>query len=1025
MTKCIKRLTKNCLPLIISVFFMIPVFSFSNDFKFEHLTSANGLAGNSVSSIIQDKRGFLWFGTQDGLSSYDGKEFRLFEHKPFDDDSLPHNLIQTMFYDKEKDLIWIGTYGGLSSFDPKNGNIQHYVLTEKENQKKKYSRVIVSIKKGSKGLMWIGTLSGLISLNPDSGEINEFVKNPEDPFSLPDNSVRDIHPGRDGKIWIATYAGLVYYQNGRFNKVDGLKTEFPSNYIMDIEETDKGCFLIASWDGGISYLNESEKTLKTVKFPDNRLYFVKVDNKGHIWAGTWGEGLYYSENIESLLKSDYRILKNDKNNIYSVSNNIGYSFLNDKSGLIWIGTNGGGLNKLNPDVKDTRYIYSTHDGKLSIPDERIKNLFIDDADQLWIGSYSSGLYVFNGDSEKLERYSHNKNDNNSISSNFINEIFCDREKTLWIGTNDGLNKFDKSGKTFDCYYYDAENKSIRKSSVKSGQNSVPDIIYALYEDVKGRLWIGSYLNGVYIWDRKNNSTVHLHPENSSSNSIISDPMIFDIMDDKFGNVWIGTNFGLNIYNIKTGAIKQYNYNSEEKDGISNNVIMKIYRDSVGDMWIGTSGGGLCRYDYISDSFSHYTKENGLSSNNVTGISEDSLGNIIVTTNNGIAGINRGSSFVYSLASEFGLNNYELKGDIETDRNGNVYVSTSGAVFKTDTKKQYIRVYDPQVLINSFKLNNDDYVFKNGRNIFDPGVIDLSWGENSFSFNFVSLDYTSPLNNRYEYILEGFDKDWIASGTRNYANYTNIPPGKYTFKVKGTNSSGKWSKNIPSMQIVIKAAPFKSLYAYILYAAAILIIFYSITMILRGRESEKRLKQENSLKTKLLEANKELDRLVRIDPLTGAFNRHHFRETLENGWHLHRRFNLSLSIIMTDIDFFKNYNDTYGHVAGDDCLRRYTEILKDAVSRKTDSVFRYGGEEFIILLLDTDLEGASVVADKIREKLVVSEIKHSSSIVSEFLTVSMGIVSTSKNDYESADKMIIDSDRKLYLAKEHGRNTVIC
>ncbi len=197
------------------------------------------------------------------------------------------------------------------------------------------------------------------------------------------------------------------------------------------------------------------------------------------------------------------------------------------------------------------------------------------------------------------------------------------------------------------------------------------------------------------------------------------------------------------------------------------------------------------------------------------------------------------------------------------------------------------------------------------------------------------------------------------------------------------------------------------------------------MIVRGRESEKRLKQENRLKNELLEANSELDRLIRIDPLTGAFNRHHFRETLENGWHLHKRFNISLSIIMTDIDFFKNYNDTYGHVSGDECLKRYTEILEDAVSRKTDTVFRYGGEEFIIVLLDTDLEGASVVADKIREKLAAAEIRHSSSSISEFLTVSMGIVSTAKNDYESSDQMIIDSDRKLYLAKEHGRNTVIC
>ncbi len=144
--------------------------------NFEHLSSVNGLAGNSVSSIIQDKREFLWFGTQDGLSRYDGKEFRLFEHQPFNNNFPSPQFNSDNVYDNEKDLIWIGTYGGLSSFDPKNGNIIHYALTEKENQKKKYSRVIVSIKKDRSGLMWIGTLSGLISLDPESGKINEICK---------------------------------------------------------------------------------------------------------------------------------------------------------------------------------------------------------------------------------------------------------------------------------------------------------------------------------------------------------------------------------------------------------------------------------------------------------------------------------------------------------------------------------------------------------------------------------------------------------------------------------------------------------------------------------------------------------------------------------------------------------------------------------------------------------------------------------------------------------------------------------
>ena len=165
--------------------------------------------------------------------------------------------------------------------------------------------------------------------------------------------------------------------------------------------------------------------------------------------------------------------------------------------------------------------------------------------------------------------------------------------------------------------------------------------------------------------------------------------------------------------------------------------------------------------------------------------------------------------------------------------------------------------------------------------------------------------------------------------------------------------------------------------------------------------------------------------MRIDSLTGVYNRLHFKETLENGWHLYKRLDITLSLIMTDIDFFKNYNDTYGHVAGDECLKIFSDIMNEAVSRKTDTVFRYGGEEFIIILLDTGLEGASVVAEKIMEILAERKIRNSGSSVSEYLTASIGIVSTDKVEYESSDEMIIDVDKKLYLAKEHGRDTVIC
>ncbi len=754
-TNISSHLIRKCI-FLFSFAFLFSVFASSESFRFEHLTSENGLSGNSISSMVQDNRGFIWFGTQDGLNRYDGKDFILYEHLPFRNNSLQHNLVQTMYYDSDKDIIWIGTYGGLSALDPVSGKIRHYSLSDMSKSRKKFSRVIVSIAKDRTGRIWIGTLSGLLSLDPEKGDITEYVNKAGDESSLPDNSVRDIYAGDDGRIWVATYGGLAFFHEGRFFRTSSSSDiEFPSEYIMDIEKIDKNRFLIASWDGGISVFNESEMTVTTLKFPDNRFYFLKKDSRGHFWAGIWGGGIYYFEDFTSLLKADYIHLKADKSNKYSISNNIGYSFLEDDSGLIWIGTNGGGVNKYNPDVKDCRFLYSISGDSISIPDERMKDLLFDDEGLLWIGTYSSGLYRYESKKDKLSRFSHDRNNPFSLSNDSVNELFLDSRDNLWIGTNSGINRHIP-GKGFRHYSFDGE-EIVDVTGNESAGSPENDIIYAIFEDKQGRFWIGSYLNGVYLWDVKSGSTVHYYPEGEDGFRI-TDQMVFDINDDKFGNIWIGTNFGLNIYDIETGKIRSFLYDHDRGEGISNNVIIKIFKDSAGDMWLGTSGGGLNRYNYESENFHHFTKENGLQSNNITGISEDRRGNIVVTTNKGLSVIDRRENRIFTLSYQFGMDDQELKGDIEKDGDGNFYISASGVIYKIDTESYFIRNYDPRVVISSFKVFRKEYVFDRGHTVFNPGVIELPWSDNSFSFNFAALDYTSPLNNRYEYILEGFDNE---------------------------------------------------------------------------------------------------------------------------------------------------------------------------------------------------------------------------------------------------------------------------
>ncbi len=741
-------------------------------------------------------------------------------------------------------------------------------------------------------------------------------------------------------------------------------------------------------------------------------------------TGTWGGGIYFADNYELFLKSRYREIKADKGNSYSLSSNIAYSFFNDTSGLIWIGTNGGGVNKLNPAVKDYRYIYNNPEKEKTLPSDRIKSLMNYQDKELWIGTYSSGLYRYDIKSGQLAAFTHDSRNPFSISNNSVNKIFLDSRDDIWVATNLGVNRFIPGKQGFEQYIIDDGNVKRVSGKREPGGDPKNAIVYSMFEDIKGRLWFGTYLNGIFIWDRNSGKTIHISSEGQEGHRL-SNQIVYVIEADRDNNIWIGTNYGLSRYDMETENISLFFHDPENQSGISNNVVNRIFRDSSGNMWFGTSGGGLSRFDYNTESFRHYLKKDGLFNNSVNGISEDRRGNILVTTNKGISILDVRQDRIYDITYQFGLNDIEIKGDICRDGSGNFYISAHGAIYLIDTENYYIHDYNPEVLISDMKVFNKPYFKEKGGNIFDSDYVKLGWDENFISFSFIALDYSAPLNNSYKYILDGFDKDWVYAGNRNFVSYTNLPSGEYVFRVKGTNSSGIWSSDESSIKIKISPPPLRSIYAYIIYLLFIFLAVYSLVMIIRGRESERRLQEENILKNELIQANSRLDRLVRIDTLTGVHNRLHFNEVFGTAWNLHERLNITFSILMADIDFFKKYNDTYGHVAGDSCLKNFAEVLLEAVSRKTDSVFRYGGEEFIIILLDTGLDGAAVVAEKIREKLSIRRIKHESSDIEKYITASIGISTTDRVNYKSAEEMLLDVDRKLYKAKEHGRNTVIC
>ncbi len=1002
---------------------------YPQDFRFEKITTFDGLANNNVSGIIQDKRGFIWFSTNDGINRYDSKEFRLFEYEPFNPDSLRNNFIKTIFYDYDKDFIWIGTKEGLCILNPVTEKILNVSLSNIEAQKI-LDGEITAIKKDSKGDFWVGTTNGLVKIDDKTKDSTVYLHNKEDPLSLPDNNIKDILCDSKNNIWVSTYNGIALYKNETFiNYFQNYKrTNIYSNTekFTSIEEISMGLLLIGCWGEGVILFDPVSKEYSVNKLGDNRIYTIEYDTRGHIWVGTWGGGIYYFNNLESIKRNNYIKISHEQDNEYSLSSNIIYSIFEDSSARIWVGTDGSGVNKLNQMQRS--YKYHFHIGETyKIENNGVSSLLIDNRDNLWVGSTKNGIYIFDNENKNKEHYGYNPDNFNSLSSNNVNSLLIDSMENIWVFTDSGLDKFNRKTKSFEHYYIDGKKILNYRKNADIPINIADNKFYSGKEDEYGRLWLGTS-NGVYIWDKASGITTHFSKDLPPGKRL-SDNTVYAIDINKDGIVWIGTDNGLNSFNPATNTIDIYNHNSYDTHSLSSNSIKAIYCDSAGNVWIGTSGGGVSVFNKDKNNFYSFTKEEGLEHNTAMGLTEDQKGNIIAVTFMGISMIAKKAnielSTVTSLTNHFGLNRINFYGGITKDKNGNIFIGTMEEIYKINTAFYYLNKVNSEIVITDLKIFDKSYLDIFGKNIFAEKETSLKWYDGHISFDFSAIDYSFSEGRKYKYILEGFDKEWIYSGERNYASYTSIPPGNYIFRVTGTNSSGIWSTKEASLKINIIPPFYRTPIAYLFYLLAIAAFFYGIIIIVKGGEVSKRLDEVSRLKDELLTVNLQLERQTRIDNLTGVHNRKHFEEIFGRLWDLYIRTKLNFSVLMLDIDYFKNFNDTYGHVAGDKAIKTVADIILEAMNRKTDSVFRYGGEEFVILLVDTDLTGSRIVAERIRKKVEEKKIQNGSNEKGiRYITVSIGISYTNAVNPETAAQLLAAADENLYKAKDLGRNRIV-
>ena len=857
--------------LIISVFYL-SASAFAKNLwsthrkKFKHITVDQGLSQNTPMAIIQDRKGFIWIGTQEGLNRYDGYGFKVYEHDPDDDSSLSENSIFSLYECSEGD-IWIGTNGGgLNRFDRVTEKFTQYNYNPQDSTSLSNNFVHV-IYEDKAGLLWIGTNYGLNKFDRKSERFTQFYI---DQNNTLENQIRAIFEDKNGNFWIGTYGGGLnkFDRNSlkwtQFFNIPNNQNSLSNDHVTAIYEDSFGEF----WVGTLFGLNLFDKEKKDfIRFRNipgdptslshNVVWKIYEDRSGTLWVGTQGGGLCEFDRRTRLFKRHV----NESSNPNSLNNNFILSILEDESAALWVGTGGGGINKY--DRQNTRFFhYKNAPSNLAGSDANFTwTIEEDHTGALWIGSQGSGLYFLDRKTEKVKCYLNDHFNPNSLSYNSIFSILEDRSGTLWVGTDGGgLNKLirqkNESGNIVKFIHYFSDPSD----STSLGSNRVRKV----FEDRDGTIWLATYGGGLNSFDRETEKFTRYMNDPHDPNSLSSD-YVYNIYEDRAGVLWIGTwGGGMLKFDKDTKRFTRFLHNPDNSTSLNHNRVGSFLEDDAGIIWCGT-GYGLAKFDKKTNKFKRYTKKNGLPDNVVYGVLPDSNGNLWISTNHGLSRFNPESEKFKNYDVHDGLQSNEFNaGAYLKTRNGELIFGGINGINIFYPEDIIDNFHVPPVVLTAFKSLSKNIRLKKA--ISEIEQLKLSYTQNSFSFEFAALDYVNPAKNQYAYKLEGYDSDWIYSCNNHIATYTHVPPGNYVLKVKGSNNDGVWNEQGASIKIIItppfwKTVWFKSLLVLIIITTACSLYKKRIRKIeTKKQELQERVTEKTRAANALQKALDEVEKL---------------------------------------------------------------------------------------------------------------------------------------------------------------------
>ncbi len=805
--------------------------------NFDHYTIDDGLANGSALSILQDRQGFMWFGTGLGLtngyvSKFDGYTFTNYAQITGDTTSFGGGYAWALLEDRHG-VLWIGSGNGLNRFDPTTETFTRYDLVTSDTTS--LPGGVRVLYEDQEGVLWIGTGgSGLLRFNPRTESFIGYQQDPQNPTRLLGTIVSSIVEDQTGTLWIGTWdGGLTRYDRQKNTVVhythDPLNPHslpFPTVTSLVIDHT--GTLWVGSL--GLSRYDPATDAFTTF-YPDpdhltkdlaDPLFFNNVignlyqDRAGNLWAGTRSGLLHFDPETEA-----FTAFKRDPDHPGSLNGDWVTSIFEDRFGALWVGTQFMGLNRADRSTSlIPHHLPAPNDAQS--PRNYIQALLESRDGSLWVGNLDGVLERTDSLNNTIRRYQHDPSNPASLSPGNAQAMLEDATGVIWIGTGlqydshmpGGLNRYDPKTDTFTRNLFDPELPALQ--------------VLALTEppSAPGILWIGTW-NGLYRYDTRTTAVTHYTHDPTNPYSL-SDPVVFSIYEDLGGTLWVGTEQGLNRLNrpyeplrgdTETEVFTRFLHSNLDDE------VVAIHEDqqAPGILWIASRGGsGLMRFDTKTEQFSFFTEANsGLANNAVYGILDDADGNLWLSTNNGLSRFTPKTGQFKNYGVSQGVQSREFnRGSYHKGHSGTLYFGGINGYNAFKPRDLRGNPYPPELVITDLKLFNisvepaPDGILQEP--ISTTEALTLAYEENDLSFDYVGLHFSNTKKIQYAYWLENYEDDWRYVGTQRTATYTNLDPGTYTFRVKAANSDGVWNETGASVEITIHPPWWRTMWAYLLY-----------------------------------------------------------------------------------------------------------------------------------------------------------------------------------------------------------------